>query len=570
MQNYQYIFIGIDRYHFLAPLTHAVTDASRLYQFFLEEAKFSPRQALLLTDTSSDRDRPSTYPDRYNILNWLPSEIKKPFWFFFSGYALDYDGEVYLLPSDGNPNDISKTGISLRSLFELFPGRQAIFILDLKSATTQRSSIVKSAIALSKKMKISLILSSHSQGGTFVTAILEALRCYRQKITLAKLEQYLRDRLSIARAIDSPVVISPSPEANHLPLLRFERIHSQVNLPPINKRDLVRQEDLSFPTEGDRPLATISSYARSSDTGFPSLPYHRSPLFVYLPRGDRESVDLPKLPARPQSYPSLNLDLPRAVRKPHRQSSLLKKIARWRWFLAGFGCSLIPALLIASLLLDRLDVRLPQPIADRYSQPAEEDVLNRARILLGANQASDFNRAIARARQLQPGMPFYQEAQADIDRWSKIILDIAEGRARMGDFRGAIAAAELVPRDRATFSATATHKIHRWQQLQQQQQMNRALIQTARMSIDPKRVITYNRAIAIVRQIPSTQPDYLEARKFMNKWSQRIYFRALSQAAEGEIGQAVETAKLIPADTPLYNDANKAIARWQQEYSRKY
>ncbi|NJQ97282.1 MAG: hypothetical protein HC784_05550 [Hydrococcus sp. CSU_1_8] len=121
MENFQCIAIGIDRYHFLAPLRYAVADAQVFARFLVEEAKTSFRQSLLLTDTSPYLNKLSTYPNRENLLAWLEkgdTRSSSPLWFFFSGYGMNYRGEDFLLPIDGNPNDIENTGISLRSLFE--------------------------------------------------------------------------------------------------------------------------------------------------------------------------------------------------------------------------------------------------------------------------------------------------------------------------------------------------------------------------------------------------------------------------------------------------------------------
>ncbi|NJK48988.1 hypothetical protein HC931_13125 [Candidatus Gracilibacteria bacterium] len=123
MENFQCIAIGIDRYHFLAPLRYAVADAQVFARFLVEEAKTSFRQSLLLTDTSPYLNKLSTYPNRENLLAWLEkgdTRSSSPLWFFFSGYGMNYRGEDFLLPIDGNPNDIENTGISLRSFLNRY------------------------------------------------------------------------------------------------------------------------------------------------------------------------------------------------------------------------------------------------------------------------------------------------------------------------------------------------------------------------------------------------------------------------------------------------------------------
>ncbi|NJK48986.1 hypothetical protein HC931_13115 [Candidatus Gracilibacteria bacterium] len=55
----------------------------------------------------------------------------------------------------------------------------------------------------------------------------------------------------------------------------------------------------------------------------------------------------------------------------------------------------------------------------------------------------------------------------------------------------------------------------------------------------------------------------------MNNWNQKIYFLAISRAAQREIRQAIESAKLIEPDAYLYKDAQKAIAKWHLELGEK-
>ncbi|NJP19364.1 MAG: hypothetical protein HC763_10715 [Hydrococcus sp. CRU_1_1] len=206
---------------------------------------------------------------------------------------------------------------------------------------------------------------------------------------------------------------------------------------------------------------------------------------------------------------------------------------------------------------------------NELANASELDILNRARMVLTNNQASDFNKAIGTSRELKLNTPAYQDAQKDIERWSQIILDIAEGRARTGDFSGAIAAAQLVPRDRVILYRTAIQKIQFWENLQKQQQVNQDVIANAKKLIDPEQASSYAKAIALLRQISPSQPNYIEARQFMNNWNQKIYFLAISRAAQREIRQAIESAKLIEPDAYLYKDAQKAIAKWHLELGEK-
>ncbi|NJM88801.1 MAG: peptidase C14 [Hydrococcus sp. RU_2_2] len=584
MENFQCIAIGIDRYHFLAPLRYAVADAQVFARFLVEEAKTSFRQSLLLTDTSPYLNKLSTYPNRENLLAWLEkgdTRSSSPLWFFFSGYGMNYRGEDFLLPIDGNPNDIENTGISLRSLFESLQQQttgQICVFLDFNKLTQMR--IGQQAIALAKEMKISLILSVQSmqtEQSTFSAALIEALRYYRQMITLTKLEQYLRDRLweynlLQGQSFQSLTVISPSPEISQQLLLNPSRTSVPVSVGSLGVK-------INYPRKTDLKLSD-----RTTIVALPKLP------------------DLPVAPPTPTIVPSPK------KRTIERQSSPVRQQVRpFKWFFSGLGFSLILSLLLTiaiykllqssqpsrtaistrSLKMAEPDTLKPIPNSLSSSSPlspsvphdggninelanaSELDILNRARMVLTNNQASDFNKAIGTSRELKLNTPAYQDAQKDIERWSQIILDIAEGRARTGDFSGAIAAAQLVPRDRVILYRTAIQKIQFWENLQKQQQVNQDVIANAKKLIDPEQASSYAKAIALLRQISPSQPNYIEARQFMNNWNQKIYFLAISRAAQREIRQAIESAKLIEPDAYLYKDAQKAIAKWHLELGEK-
>lgn len=87
--------------------------------------------------------------------------------------------------------------------------------------------------------------------------------------------------------------------------------------------------------------------------------------------------------------------------------------------------------------------------------------LQAATALLQPGQASTYNRAIEKVRQIQPGQPGYAQAQQLIGQWSQQIMMLAESRASRGQVRDAIAAAYLVPSDSPLHSSAQT-AIARW------------------------------------------------------------------------------------------------------------
>lgn len=204
----------------------------------------------------------------------------------------------------------------------------------------------------------------------------------------------------------------------------------------------------------------------------------------------------------------------------------------------------------------------PSAVSERLQ--ANEIALAQARLLIRPNQASLFSRAIAQARRIQPGDPLYAQAQQDVSRWSQVIVDLAEGRAKQGNFKGAIAAAQLVPKDDPAIYTKAQETIKNWQTLAQQQQQNQGVIQAAKQQLRRNQASSYNRALTTLRRVPPGQPGYAEAQQLTDQWSRTIYLIANSRAAQGKFRSAVQTAALVPKSTPSYGVAQDAIARWKQ------
>lgn len=89
------------------------------------------------------------------------------------------------------------------------------------------------------------------------------------------------------------------------------------------------------------------------------------------------------------------------------------------------------------------------------------EVIQSATALLRPGQASTYNRAIEKVRQIKPGQPGYGQAQQLTGQWSQQIMMLAESRASRGQVRDAIAAANLVPTDSPLYSS-AQSAIARW------------------------------------------------------------------------------------------------------------
>ena len=238
----------------------------------------------------------------------------------------------------------------------------------------------------------------------------------------------------------------------------------------------------------------------------------------------------------------------------------------WHWvLLVGSTILLLPFFLQPSSqarnLLERARIYLELDAEQAVTIP------DSGRTHLQKSQASYFNRAIREAREIKPNSPFYQEAKADIIRWSEIILDIAQGRAEQGDFANAIAAASLIPQDETSvnfIAQQASEAIDHWQLRAQTQYTQSVALARAKSLINPTQASSYNQAIRILRQSSLGGKEYQEAQNLIEQWSRQIYLIANHRAAQGDFERAIAAVALVPKDSPYYEGARNAMIKWKQ------
>ncbi len=267
-----------------------------------------------------------------------------------------------------------------------------------------------------------------------------------------------------------------------------------------------------------------------------------------------------------QSY-SLNVDSQEMVTKSLDLTLLdqsnLRSMKRfwWHWLLSSSQKISFLVLLIlfqsssqASNLLERAKIYIDLDSHEAVTLPTS------SKIYLNHSQASPFNRAITEARKIEVNSPFYPEAREDINRWSKTILDIAQGRADQGDLAGAIAAAELIPQNYSStelIAQEATKAVKNWQQTGQKDLYPDYLVQ-AKTLINPNQASSYNQAIGILQQIAPGAKEYREAQHLISRWNEQIYLITKNRAAEGNFQQAVEAAILV-SPTSIYHQLAKDV-----------
>lgn len=235
------IVIGINAYKFLPSddhLKYAVNDALKMRQFLCEQAKFPEENVLLCCDISLGVTSKWT-PDKPDIRHLLQTEIKRAkgannFWFFYAGHGIVHEHQDFLLPHDGNPDDLEATAIPISFVTNCLRdcgAENVVLVMDMcrnRSRSTDEGSRDIGQVMGEQTRKIAkeqgiVTLFSCSRGqrsyeigdleqGAFTYALLEGLR---QSTTPRALEQYLTDRLpalnrQYGKRIQEPMII-PEP-----------------------------------------------------------------------------------------------------------------------------------------------------------------------------------------------------------------------------------------------------------------------------------------------------------------------------------------------------------------------
>jgi hypothetical protein len=297
----------------------------------------------------------------------------------------------------------------------------------------------------------------------------------------------------------------------------------------------------------------------------------------------RRTVSLPSFVTSKTSVPVSSPILPRTSSPPfaeqafyRREKTILPeqylspqvKRTWWQWFFWGA----IAALLFQSSsearnLMERTKIYL------KLGSSLTTAVPESGKVYLYSHQASGFNQAIDQARKIDTDSPFYQEAQADIVRWSRVIFDIAQGRASQNDFTGAIAAAKLIPQDEPSISMIAqeaAEAINYWKIRAQKQQIHQNFLEEAKKVIEPTQASSYSQGIMLLRKVAPGAANYREAEELIRQWSRQIYLIANTRAARGDFQQAVQALTLVPKDSPYYAKAMTAMLEWKEQGHGKF
>lgn len=607
MNNHWLIGIGINQYQNLQTLSYAKEDAQAVWNFLVGKAGFMPDRCLLLTDSSPSIEGRSTYPNRDNIkywLDWLCQKAMQPgdqVWFFFSGQGARVNADDYLMAIDSCQSNIAGTGISMRSIFESLKDSKAtshLVLLDMNrsSETPVAAQVGSQSVELARELEIPTVLScqpnqsSHEASdlhhGLFTAALLEGLRTEQAGSSLATLKRYLSVRLPELcelhwRPQQEPVVVVHPPGKSHqvilpqqvIPIASYVVSGEERNNAAIEVGSSVNSSPVSVMTPPQTQTADLVGIQNPFDGNLDDIE----------PRSASELEDKPvEISTNGTNGHLQSTNHSPDIQQHNDDDDDDNDGAFWQNLLLWGGGLLLLVLLLMSVFGSPWRQQTarnggkPNPAATNAGKPGKvvpaktqeqinQERLDKAKILLQNNQVSRYAQALSLASQIKKGQPLYKESQESIERWSQIILDTAQGRAKQGNITGAIAAAKLIPQDPQPIYAEGQKLIKQLQPIAQKQQANKTLLLTARGLVRPEQASSYNKAIDAARKIQPGQPFYAEAQKSIAQWSQSILTLAQKRASTGDVKAAIDTASLVPKGTPAYAKAQQAIAQWKKQ-----
>ena len=183
--------------------------------FLHKEAGFE--RVFCFTDDSEPIAGKSTEPFRTNLLRVMRQIFDQPFmgagdnfWFFFSGHGIRHQNRDYLMPLDGDPEDVESTGISTHDITDRLRrcgADNVVLILDACRSQGRKAGegIGRETEAEARRTGVISIFSCSPdqysyelekiKQGAFTHALLEGLGIQGRCSTVERLNQYLEQRV---------------------------------------------------------------------------------------------------------------------------------------------------------------------------------------------------------------------------------------------------------------------------------------------------------------------------------------------------------------------------------------
>ena len=601
--NYWAILTGIDHYQNLPSLKYAQQDAVALRQFLHQTGGFTSERCLLFGD-AAPLQQPSiplqpaysqTWRDRLAHICQQQVQPEDVLWIFFSGYGIQFEGQDYLVPVDGDPNQLSETGISVAWLYrqlKLSPTENIVVMLDVNRglADTDYPPIGSQINELAKDFAIATLMAGQStepthetlalQQGLFAAGVLEALQ-HKGCVTLGQIADYVGDRLpELCRHYCRPL-------QHPLELIPRDRQFLMLVSPASVTR---------LPVADNRP--PVASATTLDDSGLDTL-------VVSKPKFDAQPADIASAIA-PQETET------QAPTKVIPNSAPAPGI-RWDVLVAGLGLGLLISWLGINRFFTWPDFELSRFVEELFAggttdsqvdsdsadspdrtagdstspeasstapadSSAERNTLEESAPRTGSStdsvdamrptpdnlqgEATD-ETAIA-SDPATSSYPLFARPVSPMATEAPLALGMAQAAVNDGRFADALTWLNQVPFEAQTVDyQRLSDQVE--QQLYEQTVNNQAVLAAAQAQASSDQVAGLNQAIFQAQQIRPGEAGYNQAQKTIYDWSRQILALAEAAAAQGELGNAIAIADFVPrVQSTVYAQAQAQAMSWQQ------
>lgn len=197
----------------------------------------------------------------------------------------------------------------------------------------------------------------------------------------------------------------------------------------------------------------------------------------------------------------------------------------------------------------------------------DQPILDQARETSTRGDVESLKTAIVQASKIGSYRALYQEAQREIRTWQESIekqedqpiLAQAISLANVRDYIAAIQVAQQIRRGRVLYPETRTN-VRRWQQEVQAQKD----LQQAQEVAQTRTVEALSRALNLVKNIPSSTDVNSQKIEAIDRWSYQLLAFASEKANLSEYTEAISIARRIPSESAAYSAAQSQVKSWRR------
>jgi hypothetical protein len=606
------IAIGINEYQFLQPLACAQADAEALRGLLVADGGFKQQQSLLMSDTSPPIGDRVTSPTKENILLlledlavacWRPQDRV---WFFFSGYGIHHNGKDYLMPVDGNPEQVEETGIEVAVIMHTLHSANvnALMLLDINRAFTTQgldTFVGQEIIELAQELQVPLILSCQPEQfsyestelgyGFFAAALLEALSSDRGK-TLGELEAYLSVRTPELchyywRPTQNPVTVITSNQQVILGNSEFENdmdaaaivvseeIFASARFPEEvtstiaepSKEENVSNHNYSHINLNSNLQTNSSNYSQlinnSATTSFGRQGYVEPDVNLGVNPGVNSGiVEKPNqrslLPSLPPAKAKVEISQPISGIPKINTTSQETNTGLPFWMqvlLWGGSMTLLLGMIIILIFRHNADSRVEQTYSvPQSSNPDESSFVQTIPNTPPNPIAPETPATQPLVKQVTP-ITTPKATLTPTPTPTQTIVNPASANSPSPN-PTSINSSVVTP------TATPTASV---QETSDTQSRKQALSELDKLSLSPNQASDLKFAIASARKIKPSEQRYGEAQVNIQVWNSMIYELANQRAKKRQYSSAIAAAQLINESEALHPKAKTAINQWRQQ-----